>query len=73
MRGPGWRPHTPENFRKFSKNFLSKLRKCTILAYFSENLTNHALIFRAFGPKTQIVRKILNNCDKFDENSIEKS
>ena len=63
-------------FRKFSKrlqqNFLRKLRKCIILAYFSENLTNHALIFRAFGRKTQIDRKFWENFEIFDQNSIEK-
>ena len=48
--------------RKFSKDFLIKVRKCIILAYFQKNLTNHALIFRAFGRKTRIVGKILENC-----------
>ena len=46
-----------EILRKFSKYFLRKLRKCIILAYFSKKLTNHALIFCAFGRKTQIAGK----------------
>ena len=50
--------------RKFSKNFL---RKCIILAYFSKILTNHALIFWAFGRTTQFVgnfEKIFKNFPK---------
>ena len=43
--------------RKFLKNLLRKLRKRIILAYFSKNLTTHALHFCAFGRKTQIVGK----------------
>ena len=39
-------------FSKIFKNFLWKLLKCIILAYFPKTLTNHALIFRAFGRKT---------------------
>ena len=39
-----------ENFQKIS---LENCEKCIILAYFSKKLTNHALIFRAFGRKTQ--------------------
>ena len=55
------------NFEKFSKifkYFLRKLRKCIILAYFRENLTN-ALIFRAFGRKTQIIWKFWEKFEKF--------
>ena len=51
----------------FKKNLLRKLRKCTISAYFSKNWTNHALIFRAFGRKTQSVgnfEKIFENLQK---------
>ena len=43
-----------------------------ILAYFSKDLTTHALIFRVFGRKTiawEILEKILKI---FDENSKEK-
>ena len=53
----GGAPQTPENFLKFAKKFLRKLQKCIILGYFSKNLTNHALVFRAFGRKTQILGK----------------
>ena len=42
-----------ENFRKFWKIFLIKLRKCIILAYFPKNLTNHGFNFCAFGRNTQ--------------------
>ena len=53
-----------KNFQKYSKkfqgifeNFLKisseNCKKCIILAYFSKNLTNHALIFCALGPKRQ--------------------
>ena len=45
------------NFRKFSKDFLENLENSIILAYFSKNLTNNALIFRAFGRKLQILGK----------------
>ena len=41
--------------RKFSKGFLRKLRKGIILADFSKDLTNHALIFCAFGRKIQFI------------------
>ena len=62
----------PKNYkkfmRKFSKMFLRKLLKCIILAYFSKTLTNDALIFCAFGRKTQIVgnfEKIFENVQNF--------
>ena len=49
---------TPEHFRKFSKIFLKKIaKKSIILAYFSKNLTNPALILPAFGRQLQIVWK----------------
>ena len=51
-----------ENFQTY---FLIKLRKCIILAYFSKHLTNRALIFYAFGRKTQIVGKFCENFRKF--------
>ena len=42
--GPGGgAPRTPENFRKFAKNSLRKLQKCSIIAYFSKNFQNPAL------------------------------
>ena len=43
-----------ESLRKFS---LENCEKFIVLVYFSKNLTNHALIFRAFGRKLQIVGK----------------
>ena len=54
-----------ENFRNFSKCFFRKLRKCIVLTYFQKNLTNNALIFCAFGRKTQIVGKIWENFENF--------
>ena len=65
--GPGRRI-----FANFQTDFLRKLRKCIILAYFSKNLTNHALIFRAFGQKTQFVGNFEKMLKMFDEKSIEK-
>ena len=49
------------NFEKFSKifkKFLKKIPKNQLIQHiFQKKLTNHALIFRAFGRKTQIVGK----------------
>ena len=50
-----------EHFSKILEKFLRKLRKRIIFAYFSKSLTNHALIFCAFGRKTQIVGKYFEN------------
>ena len=55
--GQGRSPRTPENFLKFSKDFLRKLIKCNILADFLKDLTNYALNSGGFGQKTQIVGK----------------
>ena len=60
------------NVEKFAKNLLRKLQKCIILAYLSKNLTNHALIFRAFGRKYKVLRNFEKILEIFDENSIEK-
>ena len=47
MGSGGGAPRTPENFRKFAKKFSEEnCKKCTILAYFSKNLRNHALIIK---------------------------
>ena len=65
--GGGWAPGRRRIFESFQK-ILKKLRKCNILAYFSKNLTNHALIFRWFGRQTQFVgnfHKIFENFQKF--------
>ena len=43
------------NFSKFSENFLKEnCEKYIILAYFSEDLTNFAVIFRQFGRKCKL-------------------
>ena len=65
-------PEILRNFRNFSKNSSENFEKSIILAYFSKSLTNHALIFRAFGRKLQIVGKFEKSLEIFDENSIEK-
>ena len=65
----GVRGQSRKKFRNFAKILFRKLPKCIILAYFTQNFTNPALIFRAFGRKTnclKILAKIL------DENSIKK-
>ena len=48
--GPGAKPPDAGKFSKICK-------KCIILAYFSKKLTKQALIFRAFGRKTQTLGK----------------
>ena len=72
-RGSGGEPpRTPENFRKFAKIFLKKIAKMHYFSLsFKKNLTNHTLIFLAFGLKAQIVGQLWENCESFDENSIE--
>ena len=57
-----------EIFEKILKNFVRKLLKCIILADFSQNLTNHALNFCAFGRKTEFIgnfAKIFENFETF--------
>ena len=58
-----------EILRKFSKIFekfsSENCLKCIILAYFSNKLTNYALIFCAFGRKTEIVGKFWENFEIF--------
>ena len=62
-----------EIFLTFFKRFLKEIPKnAIILSYFSENLTNSALIFRAFWRKTKIVWKFWENFEIFDKNSIGK-
>ena len=57
-RRPGGRsPPDAGEFSKILKNFIRKLQKFTILAYFPKMLTNPALIFHTFGRKKQIVEK----------------
>ena len=58
--------HKLEILKQFSINLLRKLLKCIILAYFSKHLTNHELIFCAFGRKThcwEILRKFYRKID----------
>ena len=50
-----------KNVRKFVKVFLRKLLKMHYFSIFSQNLTNHALLFRAFGRKN----KLLGNFENF--------
>ena len=52
------------NFRKFS-NFFRKFRKMHYFSIFSKNLTKHALIFRSFGRKIQIIGKFWENYENF--------
>ena len=64
---------TPENVRKFAKNLVRKLQQCIILDNF-QKIVNPALIFRAFGPKIQIVWNFLKlkSLKIYNENSIRK-
>ena len=60
-----------EKFSKIFKHFLRKLRKIHYFSIFSNNLTNHPLIFHAFGGKL----KLLGNFEKilkFFDNIIRK-
>ena len=59
-------------FRKFLKIFLRKLQKIMILAYFSKELTNHALDFCGLGPKTQIVGKFWEIFRKYSKIFVRK-
>ena len=62
FRGGG---QSPPDAGEFSKDFLINLLKMNVLACFSKKLTNHALIFRVFGRKTQIVGKFWENFEIF--------
>ena len=56
--GPGAEPTGRRRiFENLQKISYENCKKRIILAYFSINLTNLALIFRVFRQKTQIVRK----------------
>ena len=50
--GPGGGPPPPD-----TGEFLKKIAKMHYFSIFSNFLTNHSLIFRAFGRKAQIFRK----------------
>ena len=51
-------------FENYKKVILRKLRKCIILADFSQILRKHALIFCAFWRK----RQVIENFEKFFDN-----
>ena len=53
------------NFRNFTKSFLSKVQKWHYFSLFYTKSYNPALIFRAFGRKTQIVGNFLRIVMKF--------
>ena len=55
----GGAPRTRENFRKLAKIPEENCKNCCIVGYFAKKLQNHALNFRAFGRKTQLVGEIL--------------
>ena len=71
--GGGGRPSRKVvgEFSKIAKDFLRKLQKFIILVYFSKIFKNPAWIFRAFERNTQIVGKIWEDFERFDESSIE--
>ena len=65
-------PRKPENFRKFAKNSLSKLQKCSIFANFSKNFKPSVKLSRVW-TKNRIGWGNFEKIEKiFDENSIEK-
>ena len=65
MGGPGAEPPGRRRiFEKFQKISYENCSKCIILAYFSKNLTNHAVIFRAFAGKAQILENFLKEIAK---------
>ena len=57
-----------ENFRNFSKVFFGKLLKCINVADISKHLTNHVLIFWAFGRKNNLQ----NIFEKISKNFLKK-
>ena len=58
-------------FENLQKNFLRKLKNVLFYHIFQKNLTNHALIFRAFGRKTQILGKFCDIFENFQKISLE--
>ena len=58
-----------ENFRKFWNIFFIKMLKCIIVAYFSNKLTNYALIFARLDEKHKLLEDFENILKFFDENS----
>ena len=53
----GLSPPDAEKFSKICKKCLKKIAKNALFLHFSKNLANHALIFRAFRRKLEIVGK----------------
>ena len=60
-------PRTPENFRKFAKDFLRKLQKMHYFSLFFKKFQNYALNVCAFGRKTQLVGKFEKILKIFDK------
>ena len=60
-----------KNFRKCSKAFLRKFRKCIILADFSPNLRKYALDFCAFGRKREFIPNFEKTFENFQRFSSE--
>ena len=58
-RDRGESPRTPENFRKFGKNFVRKLQKLHYFSILFNTFKIPALHFSAFGRKTQFAVEIL--------------
>ena len=54
-----------ESFEKIFENFPKKIANNAFFHIFQRNLTNHYLIFCAFGRQTQIVGKFWENFDNF--------
>ena len=63
------RNNSQKSFEKILKNYLQKIAKNALFKHiFRKNLTNHALIFCAFGGKSQFIgnfEKIFENFEKF--------
>ena len=64
VRVQGQSTQTPENFRKFGKNFVIKLQKLHYFSLLFKKIKNPALNFRAFGRKAQLVGKFLMKFDR---------
>ena len=66
LRGVGW----SGEFWKIFNKFLKKIVKMHYFIIYFKYLANHALIFRMFGRKTQLVGKSQKILKIFDKNSI---
>ena len=63
----GATPRTLENFRKVSKDFLRKLQKCIILAYFPKIKQITSSFFVRFDEKHKLLRKFEKFLKMFDK------